>query len=144
MESNKEVGWSATRAPRLRSRAAGVALAVAASIAVWAVASLAGTSLEVSSPLVGTLQISAILVIASALVLALAAWGVLALLERFARRPGTVWTIVGTAVLVLAVPPLAFLDASVGTKVALALIHVGTGLVLILIFRRSARTTQAT
>jgi hypothetical protein len=144
VESHDEVDGSATRASRLRSRAAGVVLAVAASVAVWAVASLVGAPLEVSSPLVGTLQISAILVIASALLLALAAWGVLALLEGFARRPRTIWTATAFAVLILSVPPLAFLDASGDTKVALVLMHVVTGLVLILIFRRRARTVRAT
>lgn len=141
MESHAEVDWNAARNnTRLRSRALGVALAVAASVAAWALASLSGASLEVSSPLIGTLQIGAVLVMASALLLALAAWGVLALLEHFVRRPRKVWTLTASVVLVLSIPPLAFLDASDGTKAALMLIHVVTGLVLILMFRRSART----
>jgi hypothetical protein len=143
VESNVTIDGSASRAPRVRARAAGVAVAVAAAVAVWAIASLAGSSLEVSSPLVGTLQIDAVLVVAGALLLALAAWAVLALLERFTRRPRTVWTVTAIAVLVLSLPPLAFLDANDGTKVALAFIHVVTGLVLILMLRRSARTAQA-
>jgi predicted permease len=86
------------------------------------------------------MRIDALLVILTALALALAAWGVLALLERFTRNARRVWTIVAVAVLVVSLPPLAFLDATAGTKVALAVMHVATGLVLIFMLRRGART----
>ncbi len=140
MTSHVGIGTDQTRAIRVRHRLLAVAAAVAAPLVVWVVASLAGASLEVTSPVAGTMRIDALLVIVTALALALAAWGVLALLERFTRNARRVWTIVAAAVLVVSLPPLAFLDAPAGTKVALAVMHVATGLVLILMLRRGART----
>ncbi len=82
------------RATSIRYRLLAVALAVVAALVVWIVASLAGAQLEVTSPLVGTLTINAPLVIVSALPLVVAAWGLLAVLERFTSRARTIWTIV--------------------------------------------------
>ena len=113
-----------------------VGLAVVAALIVWAISALAGVELTVTSPLVGTLSIGALLVIVSTLPLALAAWGVLALLERRSSRPRTIWTRIAVAVLVVSVPPLAFLDATVTTKLILAAMHLAVGLVLILMLRR--------
>ena len=140
MTSHVGISTDQTRTIRVRHRLIAVAVAVAAPLIVWVVASLAGASLEVTSPLAGTMRIDALLVIVTAVALALAAWGVLALLERFTSNARRVWTIIAVAVLVLSVPPLAFLDATVGTKVALAVMHVVTGLVLIFMLRRGART----
>ena len=131
-----------SRATRVRSRLVAVALSVVAALVVWVIATLLGTELEVTSPLVGTLTIDALLVIVSVIPLALAAWGVLALLERFTPRARTIWTIVASAVLVLSLPALALLDATLGTKVALAFMHLATGLTLILLLRRGARGTS--
>jgi Family of unknown function (DUF6069) len=126
---------------RVRYRLLAMVLGVAAAIIVWVVASLMGIQLEVTSPLVGTLEINLPLVIISALPLALAAWGVLALFERFTPRARRIWTIVAIGVLVLSVPPLALLDATVATKIALAFMHLATGVTLILLLRWGARTS---
>ncbi|MDQ2661649.1 MAG: DUF6069 family protein [Actinomycetota bacterium] len=139
MTSHVGISTDQTRAIRVRHRLLAVVAAVAAPLVVWVVASLSGASLEVISPVAGTMRIDALLVIVTALALALAAWGMLALLERFTRSARRIWTIVAVAVLVLSLPPLAFLDATVGTKVALAVMHVATGLTLILMLRRGAR-----
>lgn len=139
MTSHVGISTDQTRAIRVRHRLLAVVAAVAAPLVVWVVASLSGASLEVISPVAGTMRIDALLVIVTALALALAAWGVLALLERFTRSARRIWTIVAVAVLVLSLPPLAFLDATVGTKVALAVMHIATGLTLILMLRRGAR-----
>ena len=128
-----------SRAARIRYRLLVVGLSIVAALAVWGIATLAGAELEVTSPLVGTLTIDATLVIVSALPLALAAWGVLALLERFTPRARTSWTIVAVAVLVLSIPPLGLLGATIGTTVALGIMHLATGLTLILLLRRGAR-----
>lgn len=143
MDLNSSMEQRAARPTRAARRLLYVGLAVAASLVVWTVASTLGAPMEVASPLVGTLYISALLVIASALPLALAAWGVLALLEHIARRPRRLWTIVAVTVLVLSLPPLALLDASLGTKVALAAMHLATGLVLILTLRADARIVRS-
>ena len=121
-----------------RYRLVVVGVAVLAALIVWAIAALAGIELKVTSPLVGTLTIDAVLVIVSTLPLALGAWGVLALLERRTTRALTLWTRIAIAVLVVSVPPLAFLDATLTTKLILAVMHVTVGLVLIVMLRRRA------
>ena len=140
MTSHVGISTDQTRTIRVRQRLIAVATAAAAPLVVWVVASLAGASLEVTSPLAGMMRIDALLVIVTSLALALAAWGVLALLERFTQNARRIWTSIAVVVLVLSLPPLAFLDATVGTKVALAIMHVVTGLVLIFLLRRGART----
>jgi hypothetical protein len=128
-----------SHASRVRYRLLAVAVSVIAALAVWGVAFVAGAALEVTSPLVGTLQINALIVIAAALPLAFAAWAVLALLERRSPNARRIWTIIAVAVLVVTLAPLAFLDATLGTKVALASMHIATGLVLIFMLRHGAR-----
>jgi hypothetical protein len=121
---------------RTRYRILAVGLAVVAALIVWAISALAGIELEVTSPVAGTLTIGALFTVAGALPAALAAWGVLALLERRSQRARTLWTRIAIAVLVLSVPPLAFLDATVTTKLILATMHLAVGLVLIVMLRR--------
>jgi len=128
-----------SRAARIRYRLLAVAIAVAAALLVWIVATLAGAHLEVTSPLAGTLTIDVLLTIAAALPAGLAAWGVLALLERLTPRARRIWTIVAVAVLVVSLPPLALLEANLGTKIVLAIMHVAVGLTLIVLLRRGAR-----
>jgi hypothetical protein len=130
-------------APTLRRRRAAAALlAVAASALAWVVASLLGVSFDVTSPAVGTIHIGMLLTIVSALPLALAAWGALALLERFTAHPRRVWAVLSSAVLVLSLIPLPFLDAAVTTKVALGWMHIVTGVVLIFMLGRTARARR--
>ncbi len=121
-----------------RYRLIAVAIAVGVALAIWAVTALAGIELIVTSPLVGALTINAILVVVSVVPLAFAAWGVLALLERRSSRGRTLWTRIAIAVLVLSVPPLVFLDATLTTKLILATMHIAVGLVLIVMLRRRA------
>ena len=129
----------ASRAARIRYRLLAVAVAVVAPIVVWIVASVAGVDFVVTSPAFGTLSIDVPLVIVSTVPIALAAWGVLALLERRTPRARRIWTIVGVVVLVLSLPPLALLEATVATKVALGFMHLAAGLPLILMLRHGAR-----
>jgi hypothetical protein len=121
---------------KTRYRLLAVGIAVIVALAIWGIATLAGIELKVTSPFVGTLTIGALLTIAGALPLALAAWGVLVLLERRTERARTIWTRIAIAVLVLSLPPLLFLDATVTTKLVLAIMHLAVGLVLILMLRR--------
>ena len=121
-----------------RYRLIAVAIAVGVALAIRAVTALAGIELIVTSPLVGALTINAILVVVSVVPLAFAAWGVLALLERRSSRGRTLWTRIAIAVLVLSVPPLVFLDATLTTKLILATMHIAVGLVLIVMLRRRA------
>ncbi|MDR7182980.1 membrane protease YdiL (CAAX protease family) [Microbacterium trichothecenolyticum] len=108
-----------------------VLLAALASIAVWGLATLLGVDLEVNSPAVGRLSIDAFLALVTALPLSFAAWGVLALLERSRENGLRVWRVVAVALLVVSLLPLPFLDATPGTKAALAAMHLGTGIILV-------------
>ena len=136
------VEQQSSRVPRAGYRLLSVLSSAAAAVVVSIVASIAGASMEVTSPLVGTIPINALLVALTAIPLALAAWGLLAILERKARQPRKIWTITAVVVLVLSLLPLPFLDANVGTKVALAAMHLATGLVLLLALPRGSRPTR--
>lgn len=142
MRTNSEVDVSVSRGQRRAYRALAVAVSVCAALLVWVIASAGEVGLELTSPAIGTLRIGAVLVVASALPLALAAWGALALAERFTRRPRRVWTAVAIAVLLLSLPPLLFLEATDATKLTLAVMHAVTGVVLIAMLGRSARPTR--
>jgi len=129
-----------SRTSRIGYRLGVVLLSVVAATIVWFIATLAGAEFAVTSPLAGTMSIDLTLLIATVLPIALAAWGVLALLERFTPRAKSIWTIAAVVVLGLSLPPLALLGATVGTTVALVLMHLVTGLILILGLRRGARS----
>ncbi|MET4783440.1 DUF6069 family protein [Glaciihabitans sp. UYNi722] len=132
---------SSKPSPRVRYRLLIVAVAVAAAIVVWIIASLAGAQLEVTSPLIGTLEITLPLVIGTSISIALAAWGVLALLERFTLNARMIWTIVAVAILVISVVSVAFLDTTIGGKVGLGFLHFAVGLPLTVLLRRGARNS---
>ena len=85
------------------------------------------------------MSIDLTLLVVTVLPIALAAWGVLALLERFTPRAKSIWTIAAVIVLALSLPPLALLGATAGTTIALVLMHLATGLTLILMLRRGDR-----
>jgi hypothetical protein len=127
-----------SRTSRLRARVVALSVAVVAPLIVWIGASAAGLTLSVPSPLVGSLTIDGLLVFVTALLVGLAAWAALLLIERRAARPQRVWTTVSTAVLIVSLPPLLFLGAPVATKVALALMHLACGLPLILLLGKTA------
>lgn len=127
------------RIARRHRRMLTMAIAVIVPVIVWALASAAGAEFVVANPLGGTLEIDWGLLVVSTLPIALAAWGVLALLERITRRARTIWTIIAVATLALSVLPIAFVDTSDSTRVALGIIHVATGLFLIRMLRHGAR-----
>ena len=127
------------RIARRHRRMLTMAVAVVVPIIVWALASAAGAEFVVVNPLIGTLEIDWPLLIVSTLPIALAAWGVLALLERLTPRARTIWTIIAVVALALSVLPIAFVDTSDSTRVALGLIHVATGLFLIRMLRHGSR-----
>jgi Family of unknown function (DUF6069) len=127
------------RIARRHRRMLTMAVAVVVPIIVWALASAAGAEFVVVNPLIGTLEIDWPLLIVSTLPIALASWGVLALLELLTPRARTIWTIIAVVALALSVVPIAFVDTSDSTRVALGIIHVATGLFLIRMLRHGAR-----
>jgi Kef-type K+ transport system membrane component KefB len=137
-EPNTTTRASRTTRTRTRYRLLAIAIAVVAAVVVWIVATLAGSRLELTSPLVGTLQITLPLVLATAIPVAFAAWGVLALLERSPRNAHKIWTIIAVVILVVAVLSVFFLDATIGTKVALGIMHLAVGLPLTILLPRAS------
>ncbi|MEU8125028.1 DUF6069 family protein [Spirillospora sp. NPDC049024] len=120
-------------------RALTVAGGAAAALALWAAAGpVAG--LDLAAETGGEVRpVGAGPVVAAGLIVGLAAWGLLAVLERATARPGRVWTTVAAAVLVLSmIGPLG--GAADGASMAvLAGMHLVVAAVLIPGLGRSAR-----
>jgi hypothetical protein len=77
--------------------------AAAANVALWALAvPAAGVDLSVQQP-GSVMTVGPVIVAVATLVAGFAAWGLLALLERFTRRAGLVWSIIAAAVLLVSV-----------------------------------------
>jgi Family of unknown function (DUF6069) len=134
-------------ARRLRRPAAVVAVIMAA-IALWAIAALAiGVNLQ--SPAFGPSQAPAALSAAAVAVTSglagLAAWGLLALLERTTRRPRQIWTVAALTALALSLgAPLSGHGISGASRVALACLHLLVGATLITLLGRTAAARHET
>lgn len=125
-----------------RRRALAVAGATVAAILPWLAARAAGVEFDVVSggrPMVVGLP----LVVATALVVSLAGWGALALLERRTARARRIWTAIAVAVLLLSLVPLPTVETETATRACLVLMHIAVGAVLIPGLRATA-TTDAT
>lgn len=129
---------TAVRAPsapavrkRRRTRAVAVVAAAAATFVVWTVAyPIAGVDLVVDSGS-GPTTVGPVAVVLVTVLAGLAAWGLLALLERVSRRGTTIWTWTAAAVLLLSLlGPIGSAEGG-GATVALLAMHLVTGAVLI-------------
>ncbi|WP_433140625.1 DUF6069 family protein [Actinomadura nitritigenes] len=112
-----------------------LAAAAGAALLVWAVADpIGGAGMHARGQHVGPAA-----VIVFTLLVGLAGWGLLAVLERRAKRPGRTWGI--TAGIVLGVSLTGPLDSEgPGTYVALMAMHLVVGAILIAGLGRTART----
>ncbi|MFE9913587.1 DUF6069 family protein [Micromonospora sp. NPDC005553] len=130
-----------TSAPSLlRRRALGVAAAVVAPLAIWAIGALAGVDYTVESPGQPATVIGAGAIVMIALVAALLGWASLALLERFASRVARpVWISLAIVVTVLSFVPVLSVDATGGAKLALGATHVAVAVALIALLPRPRR-----
>lgn len=131
-----------TEAPARRAMTRGSTVIAAATAAVlgWAVAHLLlDVDLTAETGSAGsTREVGAVDVVLAGLLVGLAAWLLLSVLERLTTRARTVWTVLAVAVLVFSLTgPLAATTAS--ATVALMGLHVLVGLVLIVGFRGSVR-----
>ncbi|MFZ4153186.1 DUF6069 family protein [Streptomyces pseudogriseolus] len=116
-----------------RARRSGTtAVAVAAALVIWAVADpVLGHRLRMTDGS-DTMTVGAAAVTVASLLASLAAWALLAALERFAPgRARAVWTGVAVAVLAVSFLPLAGDGMDGGTRVTLALMHLAVAAVLI-------------
>lgn len=113
--------------------------ATVAAVVVWLVAGpLAGVALNVNTGEVGLAS-----VVGASLVAGLAGWGLLALLERSAKKPRTVWTWIAVVFLVVSLAGPLTLAASGSAMIALACMHLVTGAVLIPLLPRPRATVAA-
>ncbi|GAA4508852.1 MULTISPECIES: DUF6069 family protein [Nonomuraea] len=114
-----------------------IAVAVAATLAVWLVAvPIAGVDLAARGG-AGTIAVGPVAVVIATAVAGLAGWALLAVLERLTRRARAIWTAVAAAVLVLSLlGPLGGVNA--GSQLTLALMHLAAGAVIIFGMRGTA------
>ncbi|WP_433270763.1 DUF6069 family protein [Micromonospora vinacea] len=124
----------------LRRRALGVAAAVVAPLAIWAIGALAGVDYTVESPGQPATVIGAGAIVMIALGAALLGWAALALLERFAARVARpVWISLAVIVTVLSFVPVLSVEATGGAKLALGATHVAVAVALIALLPRPRR-----
>jgi Family of unknown function (DUF6069) len=124
-----------TARPR-RARALAVIAAVLAALAVWLIADpllgvdLAAPTRPGSEEL---MSITPALVAGTSLVVALAGWALLALLERFTARARTTWTAIALLVALLSLggPLSTIASTTVANALALAFMHLAVTAVLI-------------
>ena len=136
-----------TARPDTRQRLAAVALSVVAPAIVWLVAELAGADVRSpafqSSP---SLDIGVGNVMVTATAAALAAWGLLVVLEHFTRSARRVWITVAIALLLVSLAgPLSGTGISTGNRLILVVMHLTVGAFLIPLLGRTApsqRTSQ--
>ncbi|HMG63269.1 MAG TPA: DUF6069 family protein [Streptosporangiaceae bacterium] len=120
-------------------RAATVAGAAGAALAVWAVAvPLAGATLAVRMN-GATQQVGPAAVAGTALLAGLAGWLLLAVLERFGRRPGRTWAITAGVLMGASLAGPLHSGVGGGAAAALAAMHLAVAAVLITVLPRTAR-----
>jgi hypothetical protein len=125
------VGPLASRPAR---RALGIVATVVVALAVWAVGSLAGADYWITDAM-GSVRIDLVVVTQVTVVLGLAGWAALALLERFTRRGLAIWTVLAVVVLVASYVPVFLVEATTATRIALLAVHTAVG-ALVVAFRR--------
>jgi hypothetical protein len=121
-------------------RALAVGGAVLASGLLWLVAQMLGIDLRVDQPDDGQppVTVDLTVIIGVTLTLSLLGWGALALLERYTRRAGTIWSVIAGSVLLISFVPVLGVEATPGTKTLLSLMHLAVAAVLIPMLRRGA------
>ncbi len=125
---------------RRQGRALMVIAAVAAAVAVWLVARLAGADLTVEQGSGGgAAHVGLVMVAAMSAVAGLAGWGLLAVLERSTPRARTLWTYAALGVLVISLVGPLGAGTTAGTKLALMGAHLATAAVLVAGLRRTVR-----
>ncbi|MGW5671654.1 DUF6069 family protein [Micromonospora sp. NPDC003776] len=131
---------AAPRSARRRGRALAVLATTAATLLVWVVA-VPASGVDLTARIGGTEQtVTPVAVVLSTLLAGLAAWGLLALLERLTTRSRAVWT--GAALIVLLVSLAGPMGGGVGTAAVATLVamHLVTAVVLVpLLWRTAAR-----
>lgn len=138
-EASTGVATARPARPAWVVRLGAVLVASLANGVVWLVADAAGVDFTVEPPGQGEIRVDLVLTIIITFVTGLAAWGVLALLERFTRRGYGIWLGVAVIVfLVFLIPPLTS-EATTGVRIALTTMHAVEAVVLAVGFRPARR-----
>jgi Family of unknown function (DUF6069) len=134
--------YTAPASARLsRIRVLGVAGAVIAAVAVWAVAvPLLGLHLMIRFGNAAPASVGIGFVVGASLIGSLLGWGLLAILERRTVRARTIWTVVAMTVLLVSLSLPLIAGTTVPTKIALAMMHVAIAAVLIPALRGRSAT----
>lgn len=116
-------------------RPIGVAAAAGAALAVWLIARY-GAGLQPRTPSFAPtgqpMALAAGFAVVVAAVVALAGWGLVALLDRRAARPRRAWLVIGLVVLAVSLSgPLSGYGLTGGERLVLLCLHLSVGAVLI-------------
>ena len=123
---------------RRRTRALAVVAAAGAAFTVWTVAHpVAGADLVVDT-VSGPTTVTPTAVVLATVVAGLAAWALLALIERLIRRAAAVWSWIAGAVLLISLLGPVGSAVGAGASAALVAMHLATGAALIPIMARSS------
>jgi hypothetical protein len=124
-------------APAWRARLLALGVALAATMLAWVVANAVGVELRASQPGQDAVPIGLVNVAASVVLFGGLGWLARVILDRFAKRRAVlIWRIGAGAVFLLEVFPVILTEATVGTKVFLAILHVIVAVVLIPVLGR--------
>lgn len=127
---------------RRRTRALTIVAATAATFTVWSVAHpIAGADLIVDTGS-GRTTVTPAAVVLVTIVVGLAAWGLLALLERFTKRAATLWSWIAGTVLVISLSGPVGSAVGGGATAALVAMHLAAGAVLIPLLARSSSDSR--
>ena len=120
------------------TRALAIVAAAGATFTVWTIAHpIAGADLIVDTGS-GPTTVTPAAVVLVTVAAGLAAWGLLALVERFTRRAAAVWSGIAAAVMVISLLGPIGSAVGAGATAALVAMHLATGAVLIPIMARSS------
>lgn len=124
---------------RRGARALVVLGAAGAALLGWVVAvPVAGIDLVADTGGGATQRVGAVSVVLAGLLVGLAGWGLLAVLERFTARGRLIWTVLAVLVLLVSLAgPLG--GATAAARLTLAGMHVLVGVILISLLARTSR-----
>ncbi len=133
---NENTSETATR-PRVKLPLLAIEAALAINVVILTLARLANGEFPVANTGGDDQTVGYVAVIAMTLLVGLAAWGLLAVLERTTSQPRTIWTAIAVACFLLSMlGALGGVDTA--SKVVLAALHIGAAIAIIPIMRRSA------
>lgn len=137
-----------TQPTRRLQRLAAVPASILSALILWAIATQAG-GVDLRSPAFSATQhpaaVGAGLVAVAAALAALAAWVLLAVLERTSRHPRRAWTTIAVVALVVSLgAPLSGHGIAGADRATLACLHLVVAATVIVLFGRTASHTNST